>query len=128
MFTGSGFPMRFADLDGTIIDVYQATTQMTDESGIDYQLHIDTLLNNALGPKGYYGVFTANMHTDQSDHVGANTIVASALAHQVPVIPAVRMLDWLDGRNGSSFGPVAYSGGDCGSRSAGRRVRMDCWR
>ena len=25
-------PMRFADLDGTMIDVYQATTQMTDES------------------------------------------------------------------------------------------------
>ena len=31
MFTGSGFPMRFADTDGTIIDVYQATTQLTDE-------------------------------------------------------------------------------------------------
>ena len=33
MFTGSGMPMRFADLDGSMIDVYQATTQMTDESG-----------------------------------------------------------------------------------------------
>ena len=33
MFTGSGMPMRFADLDGTMIDVYQAATQMTDESG-----------------------------------------------------------------------------------------------
>ena len=31
--TGSGIPMRFADLDGTTIDAYQATTQMTDESG-----------------------------------------------------------------------------------------------
>ena len=36
MFTGSGMPMRFADLDGTMIDVYQATTQMTDESGQTY--------------------------------------------------------------------------------------------
>ncbi len=33
MFTGSGIPMRFADLDGSLIDVYQATTQITDESG-----------------------------------------------------------------------------------------------
>ena len=33
MFTGSGMPMRFADLDGSMIDVYQAATQMTDESG-----------------------------------------------------------------------------------------------
>ena len=31
MFTGSGMPMRFADLDGTMVDVYQAVTQMTDE-------------------------------------------------------------------------------------------------
>ncbi len=31
LFTGSGMPMRFSDLDGSIIDVYQATTQMTDE-------------------------------------------------------------------------------------------------
>ena len=36
MFTGSGMPMRFADLDGSMIDVYQAATQMTDESGQSY--------------------------------------------------------------------------------------------
>ena len=41
LFTGSGMPMRFADLDGTMIDVYQATTQMTDESGQSYPLHIN---------------------------------------------------------------------------------------
>jgi hypothetical protein len=34
-FTGSGFPMRFAETDGSLIDVYQATTQLTDESGQD---------------------------------------------------------------------------------------------
>ena len=34
MFTGSGFPMRFADVNGSIVDVYQAATQMTDESEI----------------------------------------------------------------------------------------------
>ena len=45
MFTGSGMPMRFADADGTMIDVYQATTQMTDESGQTYPFTIDTLLN-----------------------------------------------------------------------------------
>ena len=33
MFTGSGMPMRFTDRNGNLIDVYQATTQMTDESG-----------------------------------------------------------------------------------------------
>src|SRR5262249_33091198 len=34
MFTGAGIPMRFAKLDGTLIDCFQSATQMTDESGI----------------------------------------------------------------------------------------------
>ena len=53
MITGSGFPMRFADLDGSMIDVYQAPTQMTDESGQSYPAHVDALLDNALGAQGY---------------------------------------------------------------------------
>ena len=72
-FTGSGMPMRFADLDGSMIDVYQATTQMTDESGITYSTHINTLLDNAIGAPGYYGVVTANMHTDNPNHPGQQT-------------------------------------------------------
>ncbi|MEO8216511.1 MAG: N,N-dimethylformamidase beta subunit family domain-containing protein [Acidobacteriota bacterium] len=110
LFTGSGMPMRFADLDGSMIDVYQAATQMTDESGITYSTHIDTLLDNALGPLGYYGVFTMNMHTDSSDHPGANTVVAAAQSRSVPVVSAKQMLDWIDGRNASSFSNVAWAG------------------
>ena len=62
--TGSGMPMRFADTDGSMIDVYQAPTQMTDESDQTYPFTPDTLLNNATGPLGYYGAFNVNMHTD----------------------------------------------------------------
>ena len=69
-FTGSGMPMRFADLDGSLIDVYQAATQMPDESGLTYATHINTLLDNAIGAPGYYGVVTTNMHTDFADHPG----------------------------------------------------------
>ena len=64
MFTGSGMPMRFADLDGSLIDVYQAATQMNDESGQTYPLR-STLLDRD-SARGYYGVFTANMHTDNA--------------------------------------------------------------
>ena len=64
LFTGSGMPMRFATTNGNVIDVYQAATQMTDESGQSYPYTIDTLLDRALGPEGYYGAFVANMHTD----------------------------------------------------------------
>src|SRR5207244_108226 len=42
-FTGSGMPMRFADVDGSAIDVYQATTQMTDESDQTFPYNINTL-------------------------------------------------------------------------------------
>ena len=110
LFTGSGMPMRFADVDGTLIDVYQAATQMTDESGQTYPFNIDTLLDNALGPAGYYGVFTANMHTDSASHAGSDAIVASAQTRGVPIVSARQMLTWLDGRNGSSFGAITWNG------------------
>ena len=109
MFTGSGMAMRFADLDGTMIDVFQSTTQMTDESGQTYPFTIDTLLDRALGPQGYYGAFNANMHTDLVDSAGSDAIVASAKARGVPVISGRQMLTWLDGRNASSFSAIGWS-------------------
>ncbi len=110
MFTGSGMPMRFADTNGSMIDVYQAPTQMTDESGIGVGSFCDSLLTKANGPEGYYGVFTANMHTDTANHTGSNAIIASALAHQVPVVSAKQMLTWIDGRNNSSFTNITWVG------------------
>ena len=126
-FTGSGMPMRFADLDGTMIDVYQATTQMTDESGQSYPFTIDTLLDRAIGAQGYYGAFVANIHTDGSTESQAAAIVASAQARSVPVVSAKQMLTWLDGRNASSFANFAWSSGVLGfDVVAGRRARRAC--
>jgi hypothetical protein len=110
-FTGSGFPQRFAETDGSLIDVYQATTQLTDESGQDVASEARVLLDNALGPAGFYGVVTANMHTDEPDSPGADAIIAAAQARGVPVVSARQMLTWLDGRNTSSFQGLAFSGG-----------------
>src|SRR5262249_11108289 len=78
LFTGSGLPMRFAKSTGELIDVYQATTQMTDQSQQCYyehgcQLDISNRFDNTVrllldrakdgsdgqGP-GYYGIFTVN--------------------------------------------------------------------
>ena len=109
MFTGSGMPMRFADLNGSMINVYQAATQMTDESGQSYPFTINTLLDRALGPEGYYGVFTANMHTDAAESSGSDAIVAAAQARGVPVVSARQILTWLDGRNNSSFGSIQWN-------------------
>lgn len=110
MFTGSGMPMRFAKPDGSMIDCYQVTTQMTDESGITYTTFCNSLLDKATGTEGYYGVFCANMHTDATSSAGSDDIIASAQARQIPVISARQMLNWLDGRNNSSFGSITWSG------------------
>jgi len=110
VFTGSGMPQRFAKADGTMIDVYQAATQMTDESGQAYPSFIETLLGRALGPEGYYGSFVANMHTDLAVHPGSAAIVSSAKQRGIPVISAQQLLDWTDGRNASSFNDVTWNG------------------
>ncbi len=110
LFTGSAMPMRFAQLNGTLVDVYNATTQMTDESDQQYPFTIDTLLDRALGPEGYYGAYTVNAHTDLNTSPVADAVVASALTRGVPIVSSRQMLAWLDGRNNSSFGTFAWSG------------------
>jgi hypothetical protein len=113
LFTGSGMAMRFATTNGSLIDVYQAATQMTDESGQSFPYTSDVLLDRALGPEGYYGAFVANMHTDPDNIipgrislVWATDIIGSAMARGVPVISARQLLIWLDGRNSSTLRPI----------------------
>jgi hypothetical protein len=109
MMTGSGMIMRFTKADGTMIDVYQAATQITDESGQSEPQTINALLDNALGSLGYYGVFTANMHTDTNPSPDSEDIILSAKARGVPVMSAEKLLDWTDGRNGSSFNALSWN-------------------
>lgn len=117
MFTGAGMPMRFAATDGSMYDVFQATTQLPDETfttASTMGAAISTLLDGAIGPNGYYGAFTANVHNDSASpaaHETADALVAAAQARGVPVISARQLLTWLDGRNASSFGGVAYGNG-----------------
>jgi hypothetical protein len=111
LFTGSGMPMRFTDRNGNIIDVYQATTQMTDESGQSYPLNSDTILDNAVGTSGYFGAFVVQAHDDQGSYPGiAPDVVASAQSRGVPIISSLQLLTWLDGRNSSAFGALTWSG------------------
>ncbi len=111
---GSGMPMRFTDTDGSMIDVYQANTSMTDESEQSFPFTPDALLDRALGPLGYYGAFTANLHTDSATTFEDNQVLASAQERDVPVITARQLLTWTDGRNGSSFGNLTWDGSGLG--------------
>jgi Domain of unknown function (DUF4082)/Bacterial Ig-like domain len=110
LFTGSAMPMRFSALNGNLVDVYQATTQMTDQSGQTYPFTIDTLLDRAIGAEGYYGVYTINAHTDVAIAPESTAVINSAKARGVPVVSSRQMLNWLDGRNSSSFGSFTWNG------------------
>jgi len=110
LFTGSGMPMRFATTAGELIDVYQAATQITDESNQNIPATIATLLDRATGPEGYYGVFTANMHGDFAQSDAADAIVAAARARGVPVVSSRQMLTWLDGRNATTYRALTFDG------------------
>lgn len=110
LFTGSGFPQRFTSLTGSTIDVYQAATQMTDQSAFVYPFISDTLLANATGPKGYYGIFTVIAHTDTAASAVSDAVIASARRYNVAVESAQDVLNWLDGRNGSQFNGLSWNG------------------
>ena len=117
MFTGSGMPMRFADLDGTMIDVYQAATQMTDESGQTLPVHDRHAARQGARLRGLLRrVHRQHAHRQRVEPPGSDAIVASAQARGVPVVSARQMLAWLDGRNGSSFGSLTWSGNTLTSR------------
>ena len=92
------------------MDIYQAPTQMTDESGQSYPYTVDTLLDGALGAEGYYGAFVANMHTDTEPEPEADAIFSSATNRGVPIISSRQLLTWLDARNGSSISSINWSG------------------
>jgi hypothetical protein len=108
--TGSGMPMPFANLDGSVIDVYQATTQLNDEAAQAYPFTIDALLDRAVGPDGYFGYFVANAHADNAVSPESDAILSSAQAHDVPVISSAQLLDWMSARAASSFEAFSWVG------------------
>jgi hypothetical protein len=109
---GGGFPMRLAKLDGTQLDIYQQNTNITDESGQDIAATAATLLDNALGPQGYYAAIGANMHADNATpHTGAEAIVAAAQARDIPIISYAQLLKWVDGRNNSTIRGLNWNAG-----------------
>jgi hypothetical protein len=108
-FTGSGMPMRFGRTDGSMIDVYEAATQVLDEGEQTMPDTINLLLANATGPHGYYAVVTVNAHTG-SDTFAIQSLMA-AKQYGAPLVSGRQMLQWLDGRNSSSFGSFTWFGG-----------------
>jgi chitodextrinase len=112
--TGSGFPMRFADSDGTPIDVYQEATHVDDDGTTAAQTpaFIASLLDNAVGSPGYYGAFGVLIHADNPIfNQQLEDVVAAAQARNVPIVSGKQLLDWTDGRNSSTIRDLQWNAG-----------------
>ena len=49
------------------------------------------------------------MHTDSATIPQNDALIASAKARGVPIVSGKQMLDWIDGRNGSSYGSITWN-------------------
>ena len=104
--TGSGFPMRFADLDGTPLEIYQATTHLVNQNGVNQLGGVSFMLDRALGPEQFFGVF--GTHYDYSDTY-FNTLLSAAKARSVAMISAAQMLHWLEFRDNTRFEHITWN-------------------
>ncbi len=110
--TGGGFPMRFADIDGTQIDVYQQNTNLTDESTTSFSASIDSLLDNAVGAAGYYGAFAREPpHRRSGAARGRGDDRRRRAGPQRPLISYKQLLQWVDGRNSSTIRGLNWNTG-----------------
>jgi hypothetical protein len=98
--TGSGLPMRFSDIDGELINVYQQETHLVDEVFASAPQAVAGLIDRALGPAGYYGAFGTHYDFHNDFDVQLMEIAAE---RSVPMVSVQQMLDWTDGRNASAF-------------------------
>ena len=109
---GGGFPMRFADLDGTQIDVYQQNTNLTDESTTSFPTSIASLLDNAVGAPATTA-HSARTCTPTLRHRIRAPRRSSPLpqARSVPLISYKQLLHWVDGRNSSTIRGLNWNSG-----------------
>ncbi|WP_281287266.1 Ig-like domain-containing protein [Methylobacterium terricola] len=107
--TGSGFPQRFADLDGRVLDIYQAASHLVNENGIAQRRGIEVMLDRALGPEQFFGAF--GTHYDYTDGY-FDHLVSAARERGVALISAAQMLRWLDRREATRFEALAWNGHD----------------
>ncbi|MDR6754878.1 hypothetical protein J2Y48_000151 [Mycoplana sp. BE70] len=106
--TGSALPMPFVTEDGTVLDIYQAATQLVNEDQVPHPFGVRTMIERALGADQFFGAFVT--HYDYSDDY-ADILVDEARRHNVPLISAEQLLAWVDGRNRSRFADLSWRDG-----------------
>ncbi|MFC0247611.1 hypothetical protein ACFFIO_03745 [Citricoccus parietis] len=112
--TGSALPMRFSDVDGRIINVFQQESHLVNETWNGSSAAIEQLIDAAEDERGYYGAF--GTHYDFSDAFDRQ-LMEIAAERDIPMVSAQQLLDFTEGRNASSFANVSYT--DPGAAASG---------
>ena len=129
MFTGSGFPMRFADtrrladrrLPGGDADHRRVGDRHR-------RAHPGAARRRARRRTATTASSRPTCTPTTPTTPGADAIVAEAQARGVPVVSAAQMLDWLDGRNDSSFGGPQLQRQPAAASRSSRDAARAAWR
>ncbi len=122
--TGSGLPMKFVQLDGTILPIYQQATQLVDEqllvgiapgienlSGADATLVSQQLIDASLA--GNYAALTAMFHVDYYGYTDstywAEHTMDYATSKGVPIWNADQWLSFTQARHDANLTNLSWS-------------------
>lgn len=111
-FTGSGLPLRFADENGQILDIFQSNTQLPDERWHgELETAFRTLVDDSLNG-GAYAFLNANFHPPSYStfQAQAANMMAYANAQGVPIWSAEDTLDFLLARNRVETRTIEWDG------------------
>jgi hypothetical protein len=104
MVTGSGMNMRLTDTSGALLDVHQGVTNF-DNTAAD-SMAIAAMFDNAVGVKGYYGLFGSHYDMGPNDQYH-DMLVNMAKSRHIPIISADQALEWLTSRERSTISQLA---------------------
>ena len=115
-YTGSGLPMKFGDVNGRTIDIYQHFNNVYDQQ---YMEHADStgFFNN------FKGLMDRSMHNEVYSYISVKShndeyffskkplakMLDYADSHGIPVWTAAKLLDFLKARNEAKFENIAWS-------------------
>ncbi len=121
--TGSGLPMKFVKLDGTILPVFQQNTQLVDEqmilgagnhfenlTGVQGQAVSKALIDASQA--GYYSALMTQFHIDYYSadaRVWAEQTMAYAQSLGIPMWNADRWLSFTETRHDASYSNLAWN-------------------
>jgi len=111
-FTGSGIPMKFADVTGRILDIYQSNTQLPDETWLKENIESKSkiLIDRSLDEENYTYI-NANYHTwywGECREAGLR-VLDYCNTRGVPVWTAERVYKFLKMKDEAVFSDIKWS-------------------